>query len=170
MFADQSSPLERPVIGVGVLVWREKQLLLGERIVKGRNSCWQFPGGFIEAGESVTGCARREVLEETAIKVKNLRHFGFTDKVFDGVKHKVITLFISCEYLSGEAVVLEPEKCAGWKWVDYDSLPTPLFEPTENFLSQLSVSQVNVTPALDDLYAMHCVAPVLADALSGEHR
>ena len=163
----------RPVIGVGVLIWRDKKLLLGERAVKDRDRCWQFPGGYLEGNESVIECARREVREETSLKVKNLRHLGFTDKTFDAVKHKVITLLISCEFSSGEAKLLEPQKCSCWKWFDYDNLPVPLFEPTANFLTQLDCARSaegrELTSKQSDLYALHCAAQVLVDVPSGGH-
>ena len=63
----------RPTIGVGVLVWREKQLLLGKRLADKQDICWQFPGGHLENNESVIECAVRELREETGLKVKSLR-------------------------------------------------------------------------------------------------
>ena len=141
----------RPVIGVGVLLWREKQLLLGERIVQDQQNCWQFPGGHLEKGESVLECARREVLEETGLTIQASRHLGFTDKAFIVGQQEYITLLVSCVCHSGEAQTLEPEKCAGWQWFDYRKLPMPLFLPIQNFMSQH-----------DDLYALHC-----ASSLSG---
>ena len=159
----------RPVIGVGVMVWRDKQILLGERLVKKQASCWQFPGGHLENDESVIECARREVLEETGIKIKNLRHLGFTNRQFEVAQNNYITLLVSAEYDSGEVEMLEPDKCARWQWFDYQKLPTPLFEPISIFLSQLATSSVSVT-ASGDLYSLHCAAHVLPDAASDVHR
>jgi 8-oxo-dGTP diphosphatase len=132
------------MIGVAVLVWRGKQLLLGKRIMKGQKSCWQFPGGHLEDGESVIECAYREVLEETGLKVKSLRHLGFTDETFVMGQHQYITLLVSALYESGEAETLEPDKCEVWQWFDYPQLPAPLFKPIEIFMSQQ-----------DDLYMLH---------------
>ena len=134
----------RPMIGVGVLVWRGKQLLLGKRIMKGQKNCWQFPGGHLENGESVIECAYREVLEETGLKVKSLRHLGFTDETFVMGQHQYITLLVSALYESGDAETLEPDKCEVWQWFDYPQLPAPLFKPIEIFMSQQ-----------DDLYMLH---------------
>ncbi len=156
--------LSRPVIGVGVLVWREQQLLLGERLSKDESSCWQFPGGHLENNESVTGCARREVLEETGLSIKKLRHLGFTDQLFDIKQQKYMTLLVSCEYKTGEAQVLEPEKCARWQWFDYRELPAPLFAPIRNFLSQIAISPGN------DLYSLHRASMLLSDVPSDVHR
>ena len=144
-----------PRIGVGVLVWRGRQLLLGKRIVDGENACWQFPGGRLESEETVIECAVREVLEETSVQVKNCRHLGFTDTLFDLGSRTFIALFVSCEYEAGQTRVLEPGKCKLWQWFDYQQLPTPLFKPIEVFLSQC-----------DDLYSLHKSSEVLASSLS----
>ena len=114
--------------------WQE--LLLGKRVSEGRSVCWQFPGGHLENDETVIGCAAREVLEETGLKIKALRHLSYTDKTFLVGSQQYITLFISCDYESGEAQVLEPGKCKVWQWFDYGQLPTPLFRPIEIFISQ----------------------------------
>lgn len=143
------SLIYRPVIGVGVLVWRDNQLLLGKRIDDGRPSCWQFPGGHLEGGESVLDCARREVLEETSLHITALRHLGFTDRPFAIGSRQYITLLVSSEYDSGVAKTLEPDKCEHWQWFDYRQLPEPLFEPITAFLAQTAASPH------EDLYALH---------------
>jgi len=156
--------LSRPVIGVGVLIWRGQQLLLGERLTEGQASCWQFPGGHLENSESVIACARREVLEETGLLIKKLRHLGFTDKPFDIAQKNYMTLLVSCEHKAGEAEVIEPEKCARWQWFDYQKLPTPLFAPISHFLSQIAISPGN------DLYSLHNASMLLSDVPSDVHR
>ena len=154
----------RPNIGVGVLVWREQQILLGERLSEGQDNCWQFPGGHLENNESVTECARREVQEETGLIIKDLRHLGFTDVPFEIAGLKYLTLLVSCEYASGEAEVREPEKCAGWQWFDYQKLPERLFVPITGFLSQIAISSE------DDLHQMHRAAQVLSGEPSDGNR
>ncbi len=144
----------RPTIGVGVLIWREQQLLLGKRLVSSRAEnqivCWQFPGGHLENDETVIECAVREVVEETGLQVKALRHLGFTNKMFAIGQQPYITLLVSCEYQSGVAQTLEPDKCEQWQWFGYQKLPAPLFKPISLFMSQC-----------DDLYVQHCASPVV---------
>ena len=147
----------RPIIGIGVLVWRGEQLLLGKRISEEQNVCWQFPGGHLEKDESVIECASREVAEETGLKVKALRHLGFTDEVFSVSQHQYVTLFVSCDFESGEALALEADKCEAWQWFDYRQLPTPLFRPIEIFISQQLRLQQN------NLYNLHCKTPFAVD-------
>jgi 8-oxo-dGTP diphosphatase len=158
----------QPMIGVGVLVWREKQLLLGKRINPGSKSCWQFPGGHLEPGESISDCARREVMEETGLKVQSLRHLGFTDKPFSVGDRQYITLLVSCDYAAGEAQTLEPDKCAGWSWFDYQHLPAPLFEPIKIFLAQQS-GALQFNSHRHDLYALHRASHLINDIPSDEY-
>ena len=39
---------------------------------------WGLPGGHPEIGESITDCAKREVLEETGLKLGEIHCFGFS--------------------------------------------------------------------------------------------
>jgi len=157
----QSTTQPYPLIGVGVVIWRGEQILLGRRINHSNEGVWQFPGGHLEAGESVTGCAAREVKEETGLVVQGFRHLGYTEKTFTVDGKRYITLLVSCEHESGEARVMEPDKCSQWRWFDYHMLPQqipgPLFEPIEIFMSQLGASQVASQAASQgtDLLALH---------------
>ena len=127
---------DRPYIGVGVLLWQERHLLLGKRICADGDSCWQFPGGHLEGDESVIECASREVLEETGLNISDPVHLAVTDRSFRVGQDRYITLFVSCDYVSGDPVLVEPDKCECWRWFDYQKLPQPLFEPVEILLSQ----------------------------------
>lgn len=167
----------RPMIGVGVLIWRDKKLLLGKRLLNDRQNnhvfCWQFPGGHLESNESTIECAQREVREETGLEIMAIRHIGMTDKTFSMAGRQYITLMVSSEYKSGEAKILEPDKCADWQWFDYRQLPTPLFKPINLFLAQNSLTRSLNTPATSqqgDLYAMHQAACVLSDIPLSEHK
>ncbi len=155
----------RPVIGVGVLVWQGQQLLLGQRISENRANCWQFPGGHLETGETVIECAQREVQEETGLEITAPRHLGFTDLLFEQAGRQYITLLVSADYHSGEAKALEPDKCAGWQWFDYRQLPAPLFLPIKRFMAQ-HVASPGFISGQDDLYALHCNAPLIQDTPS----
>ena len=61
---------DRPLVGVGVVVVDDGQLLLVQR---GRNpgkGLWAVPGGKVRPGEEMRTAARREVLEETGLDVE----------------------------------------------------------------------------------------------------
>lgn len=58
---------------------------------------WAFPGGHLEHGESFIGCAERETLEETGLKVKGLKVVNVTNDVFEDARKHYVTLFVLCE-------------------------------------------------------------------------
>lgn len=125
---------KRPHIGVGVMVWNGDRLLLGKRISSHGENSWQFPGGHLEFGETVEDCARREVMEEAGISIRDIRPGGYTNDVFIDADKHYVTLFVTSEYDSGELVVMEPDKCEQWQWFQWSDLPQPLFLPIRNFL------------------------------------
>jgi len=70
----------RPLILVGVLVMifdKQHRLLLQHRT---DDNTWDFPGGYMELGESTEETARREVREETGLEIGDMTLF----KVFAG--------------------------------------------------------------------------------------
>jgi 8-oxo-dGTP diphosphatase len=126
----------RPAVGVSVIVLNGDRVLLGLRIAGHGAGCWQFPGGHLEFGESIEGCARREAREETGLELRNLRPGLYTNDIFAAEGRHYITLFVLADYAGGTPEVCEPDKCARWEWFGWDELPQPLFLPIENLLRQ----------------------------------
>lgn len=118
----------RPLAGVGVLVIRDGKAPLARRKGSHGDGEYSFPGGYLELGESFEECARREVLEETGMKIKNVRfqYLGNLKK-YNGKHHVQIGLI--AEWKSGEPRCNEPHKSEKWEWFDINDLPEPLFEP-----------------------------------------
>jgi 8-oxo-dGTP diphosphatase len=59
----------RPIVGVGVVVWRGDRVLLIRRGKPPRRGEWSIPGGAQEVGETVEAAGRREVGEETGVEI-----------------------------------------------------------------------------------------------------
>lgn len=133
----QTDARKGPRIGVAVLVWKDGRLLLGKRAHTAADGYWQFPGGHLESGETVTECAYREVLEETGLEITDARHAAFTDTTFAMAGHEYITLYITARHLAGEPRVMEPDKCECWQWFRNDELPHPLFMPINILMEQV---------------------------------
>lgn len=127
---------DRPKIGVGVIIIKDNKVLLGKRMNAHGEGSWCFPGGHLEFNEEVEDCATREVKEETGISIKNIRKATFTNDIFEKEKKHYVTIFVVCDFASGEVTITEPEKCERWDWFKWDALPQPLFIPIQNLLSQ----------------------------------
>ena len=126
----ESKEVIYPKTGLAVMVIKDGKVLLGKRQGAHGAGNYAFPGGKLEWGESLADCAKRETLEETGIKIDNIRFLRLLNfKAYD--KHFVDIGFLA-DWKSGEPQVMEPEKCDGWAWYDIDSLPTPLFNGCES--------------------------------------
>ena len=130
------STTQQPVIGVGVIDWRDELVLLGKRLQPDGSFCWQFPGGRLDAGESVIDCAVREVREETGLELQAPKSVGYTERPFRVGEQHYLTLYVAARCESGVPRLQEPDKCGGWHWFPADELPTPLFEPILLYLEQ----------------------------------
>ncbi len=126
--------MERPAVGVGVVVIKDDKILLGLRRNSHGRGTWSFPGGHLEFNEAIEDCARREVLEEVGIKIRNLRFGPFTNKVFPEEQKHYVTVFVVADYAGGTVEAREPEKDENWSWYSWSKLPQPLFEPIKALL------------------------------------
>lgn len=127
---------ENPRVGVAAIILQDHKVLMGKRKNAHGEGCWAFPGGHLEHGESIEECARREVKEETGLNVQNIRIETFTNDIFVEEEKHYITIFIVCEYESGELQLNEPHKCEEWVWVEWNEFPEPLFLPVKNLLKK----------------------------------
>ena len=127
---------KRPTVGIGVCIIKDGKVLLGKRINSHGEGSWSFPGGHLEMYETWENCAKREVLEETDLKIKNTRFVGVTNDIFPDEGRHYITIFITADYDSGQLKTMEPEKCSVWEWFNWEKLPHPLFRPIENLIKQ----------------------------------
>ena len=126
----------RPKVGVGVIVIRKNKILLGKRKNSHGDGTWSFPGGHLEFNESIENCAKREILEETGLILKDVKMETFTNDIFKKENKHYITLFVSSVLEKGDPKVIEPDKCEKWEWFEWNNLPKPLFIPIQNLLKQ----------------------------------
>ena len=126
----------RPLIGVAVIIVKEDRVLLGKRKNAHGADTWAFPGGHLEFNENIEDCARREVFEETGLRIKNLRYGPYTNDIFRAEKKHYVTLFVLADHASGIPEIKEPHKCEKWQWSKWPPALKPRFLPIENLLRQ----------------------------------
>ncbi len=125
---------KRPKVGVGVMVVKDRKVLMLKRQGSHGAATWCFPGGHLEFNESWKDCAIRETKEEAGIDIGNISFLTATNDIFhDEAKH-YITIFMKADLLSGEPNIMEPEKCTEIGWFSWDCLPRPLFIPMQNLV------------------------------------
>ncbi len=113
------SHVEYPRIAPAImcLVRRGKELLLA-RSARFKAGMYSALAGFVESGESVEACVHREVLEETGIRVCNLRWFASQAWPYPNS----LMLAFHADYLSGE-ISPQVDEIEDARWFSLDALP-----------------------------------------------
>ena len=97
---------DRPYVGVGVIVFRDQEVLLIKRNKEPNKGQWSIPGGKQIIGESSADAAKRELREETGVKVDQLLLVDVVDTIIPDVEGKIKYHYTLVEYmghwLSGE--------------------------------------------------------------------
>ena len=100
---------------------------------------WIGIGGKLEPGETPYDCARREMLEETGVRAKNLRYRGLVTFVSDCYGTEYMHLFTALGY-DGEINYDCDEGVL--EWVKKEVVPTlPIWEGDKIFLSLLDTEE-----------------------------
>ncbi|KAJ5737997.1 hypothetical protein N7493_001152 [Penicillium malachiteum] len=118
-------PLPNPRVGVALFIVRpDGKFVLGRRMGSHGAGTWALPGGHLEHGESFEECAVRETKEETGLDVLNVEYITATNDVMVAEKKHYITIFLKgvVSDPAAEPEILEPNKCAGWRWSSWDEM------------------------------------------------
>ena len=96
---------------------------------------WEFPGGSIEQGETIPEAIRREVFEETNLKVEP----GIMIPVREA--DDVLAIFGFCEYKGGK-VVISPREHLEHNWIPLASMAgtignVPVARSVQAFLKEI---------------------------------
>ena len=99
------------------LVWRPGELLLG-RSPHYAPGMYSALAGFVEAGETLEECVHREVAEEVAVTVQDLRYYGSQSWPFP---NNLMVAF-TARWAGGE-IVPQPGEIEHAQWFPIDALP-----------------------------------------------
>ena len=122
-------------VGIGVFVLKNGKFLMALRKGSHGENNWSLPGGHLEFGETFEETAKREVLEETGLAVTNVRFGAVTNDFFKDDNKHYVSVWVVSDFESGVEQATEPEKYTDLRWVDFETLPTPLFQPWQALLT-----------------------------------
>lgn len=111
-------PPKSPVAAVLAVVARRGRLLLVRRRNPPDQGLWGFPGGRLEAGETVHAGALRELAEETGIRAEALAPLTVLDVIrhddAGALTHHFVLVAVLCRWLAGEGVAADDALDAAW--------------------------------------------------------
>jgi 8-oxo-dGTP diphosphatase len=121
-------------LGVGAMIVHDNKVLMLLRSDTCRNNrgLWTIPGGEVETSEGLEDAVRREVEEETGLRVTYAEFLCVSDRFFDG-EHWVSILY-RCD-TDGEPSNAEPEKHRQIAWHDLDNLPSGITLPSRDAIN-----------------------------------
>ncbi len=116
-----------PVLGVGAMVRRGEAVLLVRRGRPPYAGEWAIPGGRVELGETLQAAAEREVLEETAVRIRagaTAYTFEYIEREQARVLRHYVVIDLLGTWLSGEPSAGDDAAEAAWiPFAELDRLP-----------------------------------------------
>jgi uncharacterized protein (TIGR00730 family) len=125
----------------GALLATQARVVVGQRINSHAHGTWQFPGGTVSSADAdFRSAGARELYEETGLRTEPaaFTQCGMTHDYFrpepphSPVAKSFRTVFLIARApRAAQPRLMEPERCAGWRWVPFGEIPqprTPWFE------------------------------------------
>nr|VFJ74262.1 MAG: ADP-ribose pyrophosphatase [Candidatus Kentron sp. FW] len=94
-----------PVPAVGAVVFKDQSVLLVRRGQPPNQGLWAIPGGSVQLGETLQMAAKREIWEETGIRIRAHRPIYFFDSIDKDeagkVRYHYVIVDLLADYLDG---------------------------------------------------------------------
>ncbi len=114
-----------PLLGVGgVVFWQDKVLLIKRKNPPGAGK-WSIPGGLVKLGEGLKAAVRREVREETGLKVEVRDMISVVERIIPDEAKKIKYHYVILDFLclTSEPLPLQASSDAlEARWVSLNSL------------------------------------------------
>ncbi len=121
-------PYPRPAVTVdAILISKQNSVLLIERGREPYVGKWALPGGFVDMDETLDVACRRELEEETCLKVGELKQFRTYGAVDRDPRGRTISV-IFYSFQEEELVAQAGDDAAKAQWFSLDDLPELAFD------------------------------------------
>jgi 8-oxo-dGTP diphosphatase len=94
---------KHPLLGVGALIFtssgRRGPILLVERGGNPLKGFWSLPGGLVETGETLEDAVRREILEETGLRIQPVSRFEIFERIMRDAQGKAEYHYVLADYV-----------------------------------------------------------------------
>ncbi len=91
--------LERPILGVGALIFNRDKILLVERGKEPFKGYWSLPGGVLETGETLEQGIIREVREETGLVVSPMKVLQIFERIIRDTQGAAEYHYVLIDYI-----------------------------------------------------------------------
>jgi 8-oxo-dGTP diphosphatase len=113
----------RPAVTVdAILISKQNSILLIERGRDPFKGKWALPGGFIDMDEELETACRRELEEETGLRVGELKQFRAFGGVNRDPRHRTISVLFYA-FTEDELAACAGDDAAKAQWFPLDQLP-----------------------------------------------
>jgi ADP-ribose pyrophosphatase YjhB (NUDIX family) len=117
---------DRPILGVGALIFRADRILLVERGQEPLKGLWSLPGGVVEVGETLEQAVRREIREETNLEIEILEVLEIFERIMRDAAGRPEYHYVLVDYLcrAREGAAQAASDAANLVWTTLADLPT----------------------------------------------
>ena len=119
---------------VDILIFKECNggncILLIKRKNDPFKDCWAVPGGFVNENEDLEVAAKRELLEETQIKIEKLEQLKAFGKPFRDPRSHVVSIAFT-GFVPIETFAIASDDAKEAKWFSVNDLPKLAFDHDE---------------------------------------
>ncbi|MDZ4363334.1 NUDIX hydrolase [Brevundimonas sp.] len=123
-----------PTPAVGVVCFRDDQVLLIRRGTPPRLGQWSLPGGRIEPGEGAREAALRELMEETGIAARLGPLIDVVDGIFPEIGRHYVLIDYLATWISGEPVAGDDAAEARF-WPVTEAMPLVEWDETRRIIA-----------------------------------
>ena len=108
----------------------DSELLLIKRKNDPFKDCWALPGGFVDENEDLETAAKRELEEETQIKINSLEQIGAFGKPFRDPRSHVVSIAYFGE-VPEDTLAVASDDAKEVQWFPINNLPPLAFDHQE---------------------------------------